>query len=333
MINFLKYRYIYLTISLAVLIPGIFSLIVWGLSPSIDFVGGTIIEIRGSSIDQSKLKEVLANHSIDTESIRTDGNTITIRSKPIDRTQWDDAKKELSKQTDDKIPELSALEDTVGEESPSVTPTEATPNTELENQATESAQLSGTETKDLEELRFETVGPVLGAELLQKTVMAVIIAIIVILLYIAWAFKNIKYGVSAIAALFHDVLVVIGIFSLLGHFYGVEVDVLFVTAVLTTMSFSVHDTIVVFDRIRESLRRDSLPFDVTVNKALTETMSRSVNNSMTIVFMLLALVLLGGETIKWFAVALLIGTMSGTYSSPFVAAPLLYILLKKKFNS
>lgn len=321
-----------MAISLSVLIPGIFSLIVWGLSPSIDFVGGTIIEIRGSSIDQSKLKEALGNHSIDTESIRIDGDTITIRSKPIDRAQWDDAKEELLERTDEKITELSTAGDTINEESQPVTPTEVAPTTELDNQATESALLSKTETNGLEELRFETVGPVLGAELLQKTVFAVIIAIIVILLYVAWAFKNIKYGVSAIAALFHDVLVVIGIFSLLGHFYGVEVDVLFVTAVLTTMSFSVHDTIVVFDRIRELLRRDSLPFDVTVNKALTETMSRSVNNSMTIVFMLLALVLLGGETIKWFAVALLIGTMSGTYSSPFVATPLLYMLLRKKLS-
>jgi len=154
-----------------------------------------------------------------------------------------------------------------------------------------------------------------------------------ILLYVAWAFKNIRYGISAIIALFHDVLVVIGIFSLLGHFYNVEVDALFVTAVLTTMSFSVHDTIVVFDRIRESLRREKLPFDVTINKALTETMTRSINNSMTIMFMLLALVLLGGETIKWFAVALLIGTVSGTYSSPFVATPVLWMLNRKNIRA
>jgi len=186
---------------------------------------------------------------------------------------------------------------------------------------------------EVEERRFETVGPVLGKELLNKTLIAASIAIVVILLYVAWAFKSVTYGISAVIALFHDVLVVTGTFSLLGHFFGVEVDVLFVTALLTTMSFSVHDTIVVFDRIRESIRTEKLPFDATINKALSETMSRSINNSMTIIFMLLALVLLGGDTVKWFAVALLIGTISGTYSSPFVATPILYLLQSRKHGN
>jgi preprotein translocase subunit SecF len=188
-----------------------------------------------------------------------------------------------------------------------------------------------TESSSLEELRFETVGPVLGKELIRKTMIASLIAVIGILLYVAWAFKSVMYGLSAVIALFHDVLVVTGIFSLLGHFYGVEVDMLFVTALLTTMSFSVHDTIVVFDRIRESLKSEKLPFNVILNKALTETMARSLNNSMTIIFMLFSLVLLGGATIRWFVVALLIGTISGTYSSPFVATPLLFAL-KSRFD-
>ena len=174
-------------------------------------------------------------------------------------------------------------------------------------------------------LRKETVGPILGKELLQKASVAAAIAITVILLYVAYAFKNIKYGVSAIIALVHDVMVVIGMFSLFGHFYGVEVDTLFVTAVLTAMSFSVHDTIVVFDRIREYLRRDrSRPFEELVNVALTETMNRSITNSFTIIFMLVALILMGGDSIRWFIVALLIGTVSGTYSSPFIAVPILF---------
>lgn len=175
-------------------------------------------------------------------------------------------------------------------------------------------------------LRNETVGPVLGKELLEKTVTAAIIATLAILLYVAYSFKNIRYGVSAVVALLHDVLMVFGTFSLLGYFAGVEVDTLFVTAFLTTMSFSVHDTIVVFDRIREYIRKgEKLSFEETCDRALTETMGRSLANSFTIVFMLVALILLGGESIRWFTVALLVGTISGTYSSPFVATPILIL--------
>ncbi len=175
-------------------------------------------------------------------------------------------------------------------------------------------------------LRLETVGPVLGQELLSKAVVAAILAMICILGYVAYAFKNVKFGVSAIIALIHDLLVVVGVFSLLGVWRGVEVDTLFVTAFLTTMSFSVHDTIVVFDRIREYRRRDDkTPFDEIADRALTETMGRSLTNSFTIIFMLLALILMGGETVRWFVVALLVGTISGTYSSPFVATPILIL--------
>ena len=169
-------------------------------------------------------------------------------------------------------------------------------------------------------LRNETVGPVLGSELLVKAFAAAILAILCIFAYVAYAFKNIKFGLSAIVALIHDLLVVLSIFSLLGVWWGVEVDTLFVTAFLTTMSFSVHDTIVVFDRIREYRRRDDKTrFDELADRALTETMGRSLTNSFTIIFMLLALILMGGETVRWFVVALLVGTVSGTYSSPFVA--------------
>lgn len=175
-------------------------------------------------------------------------------------------------------------------------------------------------------MRNETVGPTLGAELLSKALFAAILAISAILAYVAYAFKNIRFGVAAIIALIHDLFVVLGTFSLLGYYLGVEVDTLFVTAFLTTMSFSVHDTIVVFDRIREYMKRDrSRPFEEITDMALTETMNRSLTNSFTIIFMLVALVLMGGETTKWFVVALLIGTVSGTYSSPFVATPVLLL--------
>jgi len=175
-------------------------------------------------------------------------------------------------------------------------------------------------------LRNETVGPTLGKELLSKALFAALLAISAILAYVAYAFKNIRFGVAAVIALLHDLLVVLGTFSLFGHYFGIEVDTLFVTAFLTTMSFSVHDTIVVFDRIREYTKRDRLrSFEEISDIALTETMNRSLTNSFTIIFMLVALVLMGGETTKWFVVALLIGTVSGTYSSPFVATPVLLL--------
>lgn len=184
--------------------------------------------------------------------------------------------------------------------------------------------LEATLNTKLTQLRFETIGPTLGRELLTKTITAVIITAIFILWYVAWTFKNFQFGATAILAMFHDTLILLGAFSLLGHFLQVEVDILFVTAVLTTLSFSVHDTIVVFDRIRESRKQfPHVPITRLANKALTETMSRSLNNSLTIIFMLSALMLLGGASLRWFVTALLIGTIAGTYSSPFVAVPLL----------
>lgn len=178
----------------------------------------------------------------------------------------------------------------------------------------------------VEERRFETVGPTLGKELLVKTVTAIALAAGLILLYIAYRFRSMKFGICAVTAMLHDTLVLLGSFSLLGHFYSVEVDTLFVTAMLTILSFSVHDTIVVYDRIRETKKLNpKLGFEDVVNQAVTTTLSRSINNSMTIIFMLLALFLLGGATIRWFVLALLIGTVSGTYSSTFTAAPLLVV--------
>ncbi len=177
----------------------------------------------------------------------------------------------------------------------------------------------------VKEVRFETVGPLIGAELLRKALIGGGLGILGILAYVAYAFKNFKYGASAVLALFHDLLVLTGVFAILGKLLGIEVDSLFVTALLTTMSSSVHDTIVVFDRIRETKRLHAgLSLDDTINSAMSQTMVRSLNNSLTIIFMLLALFLLGGETVKWFVFALLVGTITGTYSSPFVATPILY---------
>jgi preprotein translocase subunit SecF len=173
---------------------------------------------------------------------------------------------------------------------------------------------------------FETIGAALGKETIKKTIYALAISSLMLLLYISFAFKQIKYGVCAVIAMLHDSLVLLGSFSLLGHFYGIEIDLLFVTAVLTILSFSTHDTIVVYDRIRElSHKNKGVAFRSLINQAVTETMVRSLNNSLTIIFMLIALFLIGGETTKFFSLALLIGTVTGTYSSTFTAAPLLIV--------
>ncbi len=183
----------------------------------------------------------------------------------------------------------------------------------------------------VEEARFETIGPTLGKELLTKTIVAILLSASVILFYLAYRFRNVTFGLAALIAMFHDSLVILGSFAFLGHFASVEVDTLFVTALLTILSFSVHDTIVVFDRIRESKKIfPKVQLVDLINKAINETLPRSVNNSMTIIFMLLSLWLMGGETTKWFVFALLIGTVTGTYSSTFTAAPLLLVLDRLK---
>jgi len=180
-------------------------------------------------------------------------------------------------------------------------------------------------------LRSETVGPTLGKEAINKTLIASILAIFGILIYMSYAFKGFNFAFSAIIAIFHDLLVVVGTYSLLCHFFGAEVDTMFVTAILTTMSFSLHDTIIIFDKIREFNKLGEVNnIEEASNRALTETMVRSLNNSMTIVFMLLSLTLMGGSTIRFFILTLLIGTITGTYSSPFVATPILVWLEKRK---
>ena len=180
------------------------------------------------------------------------------------------------------------------------------------------------------ELTFESVGPSLGAAIRNRAIVAVLLASIGVLIYIAYAFRNTQnpflYGIAAIIAMLHDVAVVIGIFSILGWVSGVEVDSLFVTALLTVIGFSVHDTIVVFDRIRENLnRRAGRSFEEVVNYSVVQTLVRSLNTSLTVVFTLIALYLFGGESTHWFVFALLIGIVSGTYSSIFNASQVLVV--------
>jgi preprotein translocase subunit SecF len=273
----MKYWWLYFVISLAVIIPGSYSLIRYGLKPSIDFTGGTTIQ-WSTSAAEGDLRRIADENSIAIREMKQEGIIWTLTTNPID--------KDLYQTYKTKVGEVATVE----------------------------------------ERQFDTIGPSLGAELIKKTMYAVIMSASLILLYVGYRFKNIKFGVSAILAMLHDTLILLGVFSLLGHFRGVEVDTLFVTALLTILSFSVHDTIVVYDRIRELKKKHGyLDFDEIINRAVVETMGRSINNSLTIIFMLMAMYLLGGSTTTWFIFALLVGTVSGTYSSTFTAAPILIL--------
>jgi len=278
--NWMKFKWVYFLLSALVLVPGIVSLILFGLRPAIDFTGGSLLEIKTESeLNAKEIEELITEKGFEVSSVQESGeNQILIRLQPIEKEQAGEIKLTIKEKFE----------------------------------------------QEPEEVRFETVGPTLGKELIKKTIWAIVLAAGFIMAYVAWRFKDAKFGICAILAMFHDTFILLGSFSLLGYFLGVEVDTLFVTAVLTILSFSVHDTVVVYDRIRESQKLlPKASFVDLVNKAVTETLSRSVNNSMTIIFMLIALLLLGGITIKWFVAALLIGTIAGTYSSTFTAAPLL----------
>jgi preprotein translocase subunit SecF len=286
MIRFSKYIWLYFLISALIIVPGILSLFINGLRPSIDFSGGSLLELKNEVLTKQTIEQKAEEFNIPIVSIQeTNTGSYIIR-----------VKSEETEKLTSGVAKLISLA--------------STPSAVLRN---------------------EIVGPVLGRELLQKTVVAALFVMVGIICYVAYSFKDVKYGIAAVVALIHDLLVVIGMFSLFGAAFGVEVDTLFVTAILTTMSFSVHDTIVVFHRIREMQSKgESGSFEDLADKALTQTMSRSLANSVTIIIMLLALVLLGGTTIQWFAMALLIGTISGTYSSPFVATPVLILLNRRR---
>jgi len=190
---------------------------------------------------------------------------------------------------------------------------------------------TGRENASIEEKRFNSIGPVIGSELKESSVWAIVIALIAIVLYIGFAFRKVsfpvssfKYGIIATIALFHDIIITLGVFSVLGHFYGIEIGIPFVAAILAILGYSVNDTIVVFDRTRENLLKSGIDdFEKIVNKSVNETLIRSINTSFTTLIVLFALYLFGGDTIKYFVVALMVGIAAGTYSSIFIASPLL----------
>lgn len=190
----------------------------------------------------------------------------------------------------------------------------------------------------LEEKKFELIGPVIGRELKQKTIIAVILTLLAITFYIAFAFRKVsrpvssfQYGLASLIALFHDILIPLGVFSILGKFYNTEITIPIVAALLTILGFSVHDTIVIFDRIRENLlRRNFSSFEETVNWSLNQTLGRSINTVLTVLIVLFAIFFFGGLTLKSFSLALIIGIISGTYSSICLAGPLLVSWQKLK---
>ncbi len=288
MLDIIGKKNLYFLLSLLVIVPGTISLFIWGLKLSIDFTGGSRTTLLfPTTVNQKtveKVKTVFKEEKAETVLVRLNDKRLIVQTKPINEKQ------------DDKI--IKKLQKTLG---------------------------------NVKQEEFETIGPTIGTETTINAFKTIFFASILIVIYIAYSFRKVpkpasswRFGVCAIIALIHDVLVVVGIFSLLGHFLNVEVDSLFVTAILTVIGFSVHDTIVVFDRIRENLRKSiGVSFPQVVNDSVLQTMVRSLNTSLTAILMLLTLLLFGGESIRWFVAALLIGIISGTYSSIFNAAPFL----------
>ena len=282
----MRFKLIYFLFSLAIILPGIYFLFSSGLKLGIDFTGGALLEYKFErSIESEELRKIISNQGIEVGQVTSTGeNTYIIKTKPLEQNEIDKIK--------------SSLNESFG---------------------------------SVEERRIENVGPTVGRELQQKALIALALSSIAIILYIAFSFRKVpkpansfRFGICAIVALLHDVLLVVGAFAIFGKFLGAEVDALFITAVLTVIGFSVHDTIVVFDRIRENLMKNiGKKFSDVANISIVQTLGRSLNTSLTAVFVLLALLLFGGETLKWFVLALLIGIISGTYSSIFNATALL----------
>ena len=290
----IKYKYWYLLFSIVILVPGIISLAVFRLNLAIDFTGGSVFQYE-TVLDIRAVRQVMEQHGVVVEEVIKEENTALVRAKPIETSK------------------INAI------------------TTALKERDANATQTS-----------FETIGPSIGAETTKKAFIALVVASLGILFYVAYAFRNIpkaysrfRFGASALIAMLHDALVVLGVFSILGHFFNVEIDSLFITALLTVIGFSVHDTIVVFDRIRENLRKLSAntKFSEVVNYSIVETLNRSFATSLTVIITLTALLLLGGESIKYFTLALLIGIISGTYSSIFNAAPILVIWEEQKSKS
>jgi len=282
--NFLKYKKIYFAFSGVIVLACLASLFVFGLNPGIDFTGGSILEVVYEGARPSPQAVREALSELGDAYVQpTDNNGLIIRIKDIDE------------ETHQQV--LGILG----------------------------------EGYQLEERRFESIGPVIGQELKDKTKILVVLALFFIVLYIAFAFRKVQrpvrswqYGLASLLALFHDVLIPVGIFSVLGKYMGFQFTIPVVTALLTVLGYSINNTVVVFDRIRENLiKKTGVTFEETIDKSLNQTLTRCLNTSLTTLLVLLAIFFFGGETLRYFSLALIIGVVAGTYSSLFLAAPLL----------
>jgi len=287
MINIIGNRKIFYAISGIFVAASVFGLVFFGLVPGIDFKGGSILEIefKGDLPQSETIRKKLENFELGEFSVRTIGEkSVTLKFKDI---------------------------------------TEETHQAVLETLKAEFPEI--------EEKQFESIGPTIGRELRNKAITSSVIVLLAISLYIAWAFRKVsrpvsswRYGVATLVALFHDILIPTGVFAYLGHFRGVEIDSNFIVAILVILGFSVHDTIVVFDRTRENLKRYSwVDFGELVNQSVNEVMARSIKTSLSLLLVLAALFIWGGATLQYFVLALMIGIFFGTYSSIFIASALI----------
>lgn len=296
MFDFVAWRRWFYLLSILIVVPGAVSLVLpGGLRPGIDFTSGTLIVLRfANDVEQEALRRSLGEVGHEEAIVqRANDGTYLIRTRPLrqvtDETDGGEASSERNLL-------LDHLRDSLGE---------------------------------VEILSLDQVSPVIAEEIVRYSVLAVLAACLGILAYLWWAFRrvprSIRYGTCAIVALIHDAIALLGVFSLLGRFTSIELDAMFITATLTTIGFSVHDTIVVFDRIRENIvRHVGEPFSDVVNHSLIQTLGRSINTSITTLLTLVALYIFGGSTIQNFVLAILIGIALGTYSSIFNASLLLY---------
>jgi preprotein translocase subunit SecF len=291
MLKIIKRRKIWFTISGVLVVASIVLLIVYGLNLGIDFKGGSLMEIKFNQ--EAPDKEEI-------EGLLSESQIMDYKVQPAQDGTFILRMEDLSEESHQSL---------------------------LESFKEKYQEMEG----NFEELRFESIGPTIGQELREKAIYAILLVLICIVLYIAYAFRKVstkipsyRFGVCAIIALFHDILILLGIFVLLGKFWDVQLDSLFVIALLTVLGYSVNDTIVVFDRIRFNLlRTDNTRLNETVDLSLNQTLTRSLNTSLTTLLVLVALYLFGGSTIQWFVLALIIGVITGTYSSIFVASPIL----------
>jgi preprotein translocase subunit SecF len=301
--NIIKNRYLYFGISLLVIIPGLLALIFWKLPLGIDFTGGSLLEVQFASGRPPTVAEVAVVYEEFSTSTRDLSNPLV---QPLGADSISVRSKEMDDATKGQV--VAALKERYG---------------------------GG---QDVTVLHFTHVSAAVGQEVAVRAAGAVGLAALAILLYITFAFRGVqhafRYGVSAVIAMFHDVLVTVGAEALLGHFLGWQADSLFLTALLTVIGFSVHDTIVVFDRIRENTNKyRRVDYETVVNHSIVQTLDRSINTQLTVMLTLLALALFGGESTRHFVVILLIGIFSGTYSSIFNAPPLLVVWENKEWKT